>query len=226
MGILANTKLKQALSNGEIQITPEPQHVKPASIDLTVGGEAFVASGDEVLKLAEGKLLALPPGEMALIVTREELKLSSKVVGHFGLRSFFARKGLALLAGPQIDPGFEGTLHVVLCNLSSKEIALSYGEPFCSVEFHELSESVETPYAGFYQNQQGMTPQELIDIRQRRGYTLSEVTNNMQTIAQYMVTLKESVNKLRSRTDKYMIIFISILVVLVIGFIITIFAFS
>ena len=226
MGILTNTKLKEALSNGEIQITPTPQDIQPASIDLTVGDEAFIGSGDEVLKISEGKLLVIPAGEMALIVTKEELKLSLKIVGHVGLRSFFTRKGLALLAGPQIDPGFEGTLHVVLCNLSSKEISLSYGEPFCSVEFDELSESVETPYAGFYQSQKGMTPQELLDIRQRRGYTLSEVTENMQTIAQYMVTLKESVNKLRYRTDKYMIIFIAILAALVIGIIITIFTFS
>ena len=232
MAILANAKLKKALNDGEIRITPAPQDIKPASIDLTVGDEAFIASGDEVLKLSDGKSLVLPAGEMALIITKEELKLSSKIVGHFGLRSFFTRKGLSLLAGPQIDPSFEGKLHVVLCNLSSNEISLSYGEPFCSVEFHELSEHVETPYAGVHQSQKGMTPQEIIDIRQRRGYTLSEVTKNIQIITQdigalieEIIQIKNSVTKLSNRTDKYMIIFISIIVVLVIGIIITIFAY-
>ena len=226
MTILADAKLRDAISKGEIQITPAPKNLEPASVDLTVGDEAFVASGDEIIKLSQGKLLILPAGEMALIVTKEELKLSPKVVGHFGLRSFFTRKGLVLLAGPQIDPGFEGTLHVVLCNLSPTEISLSHGEPFCSVEFHELSESVEQPYGGIYQSQKGITPQEVTDIRQRRGYALSEVIKNMQTIAQDIGILKESVTKLTTRTDKYMMIFVSSLAALVIGILVKMFVFS
>jgi len=160
---------------------------------------------------------------MALIITREELKLGPRIVGHFGLRSYFTRKGLVLLAGPQIDPGFEGTLHVVLCNLSPTEISLSYGEPFCTAEFHELSTAVERPYAGDYQRQKGITPQEVTDIRQRRGYALSDVIKNMQTIAQDIGTLKASVEKLTSRTDKYMLIFVSSLAALVIGVVVKLF---
>ena len=223
MTVLANTKLREAISRGEIQVTPPPQNIEPASIDLTVGDEAFVASGEEITKLSQGKLLILPAGEMALIITREELKLGARIVGHFGLRSYFTRKGLILLAGPQIDPGFEGTLHVVLCNLSPTELSLSYGEPFCTVEFHELSTVVEKPYTGDYQHQKGITPQEVTDIRQRRGYALSEVIKNMQTIAQDIGTLKESVEKLTSRTDKYMLIFVSSLAALVIGILVRLF---
>ena len=232
MTILVDTKLREAISKGEIQVTPPPQNIEPASIDLTVGDEAFVESGDEVLKLSEGKLLVLPAGEMALIVTKEELKLSSKIVGHFGLRSFFTRKGLVLLAGPQIEPGFEGTLHVMLCNLSSEKICLSYGEPLGSVELHELSESVKKPYASIYQSQKGITPQEIIVIHQQRGSALSEVIKNIQIISQdigsltqEIVQTKESVTNLRNRTGKYMTIFIAILIALAIG-IVTIFALS
>ena len=223
MTVLANTKLREAISKGEIQVTPPPQTIEPASIDLTIGDEAFVASGEEITKLSQGKLLILPAGEMALIITREELKLGPRIVGHFGLRSYFTRKGLVLLAGPQIDPGFEGTLHVVLCNLSPTEISLSYGEPFCTAEFHELSTAVERPYAGDYQRQKGITPQEVTDIRQRRGYALSDVIKNMQTIAQDIGTLKASVEKLTSRTDKYMLIFVSSLAALVIGVVVKLF---
>lgn len=226
MTVLSDVGLREAINKGEIQITPPPQDIEPASIDLTVGDQAFVASGNEVIKLSQGKLLVLPAGEMALVITKEELKLSPRIVGHFGLRSFFTRKGLVLLAGPQIDPTFEGNLHVVLCNLSPTEISLSYGEPFCSAEFHELSESVEKPYTGTYQSQKDITPQEINDIRQRRGYALSEVIKNMQTIAQDICTLKEAVTTLTSRTDKYMMIFVSSLAVLVIGIVVKLFAFT
>lgn len=223
MTILSDTKLREAISKGEIQITPPPENIEPASIDLSVGSEAFVASGEEITKLLQGKLLILPAGEMALVITREKLKLGPKIAGHMGLRSYFTRKGLVLLAGPQIDPGFEGTLHVAICNLSPTEISLSYGESFCTVEFHELSIDAQQPYKGDYQKQKGITSQEVADIRQRRGYALSEVIKNMQTIAQDIGSLKESVERLTGRTDKYMLVFVSSFAALAIGVIVKLF---
>lgn len=223
MTVLADTNLREAIRSGEIKITPPVDNIEPASIDLSVGDEAFIASEEQITKLLQGKLLILPAGEMAIVTTREELKLALNIVGHIGLRSYFTRKGIVLLAGPQIDPGFEGNLHVVLCNLSPTEISLSHGEPFCTVEFHKLSTASEKPYSGDYQCQKGITPQEVTDIRQRRGYALSEVIKNMQTIAQDIGTLKESVEKLTSRTDKYMLIFVSSLAALVIGVVVKLF---
>jgi deoxycytidine triphosphate deaminase len=223
MAILSDAGLRAALETGSLQITPLPTNIEGASIDLSVGDEAFAASADEITKLAQGKLLIIPPGEMVLVITREELKLGLKIIGHIGLRSSFTRKGLVLLAGPQIDPGFEGTLHVVLCNLSPTEISLTYGEPFCTIEFHELATEATKSYGGSYQKQKGITSREIADIRQRRGYALSEVIKNMQSIAQDIGTLKNAVEKFTDRTDKYMLIFISSLVALVIGIIVKLF---
>jgi dCTP deaminase len=221
--ILSDTKLQEALKSGEIQINPSPTRIEPASIDLSIGAEAFLASADEVTQLSQGKLLILSAGEMALIITREELKLSPKIVGHMGLRSFFTRKGLVLLAGPQIDPGFEGNLHVVLCNLSPTEISISFGEPFCTVEFHQLLADAAKPYNGSYQKQKGITPQEIQDIRQRRGYSLSEVIKNMQSMAKDIDSLKSTVEKFTGRTDLYMKIFVTTLAALAIGVLIKLF---
>jgi dCTP deaminase len=226
MSILSDVDLRDAIKNSEIQITPHPTSIEPASIDLSIGEEAFAASGDEIIKLSQGKLLIIPPGEMVLIITREELKLGPRIVGHIGLRSYFTRKGLVLLAGPQIDPGFEGTLHIVLCNLSPTELALSYGESFCTVEFHRLSTEVQQQYKGSYQKQRGITPREINDIRERRGYALSEVIKDMQSIARDVSSLKDSVEKLTNRTDKYMAIFVSSLSALVIGIILKLFVFN
>lgn len=223
MSILSDKKLREAMEGGQIVITPPVETVEPASIDLSVGEEAFIASAEEITRLSNGKLLILPAGEMALVITREELSLSKRIVGHMGLRSYFTRKGVVLLAGPQIDPGFRGSLHLVLCNLSPTEISLSYGEPFCTVEFHELSADAQRPYEGTYQGQRGITPQEIADIRQGRGYSLSEVIRNMQTIARDISSLKESVERLTSRTDKYMAIFVTSLGALVIGIILKLF---
>jgi len=225
MPILSDEDLEKVIKSREIQITPSPTKLEPASIDLSVGEEAFAASKDGITKLSQGQLLIIPPGEMVLIVTKEEIKLSHQIAGHIGLRSFFTRKGLVLLAGPQIDPGFEGTLHVVLCNLSPTEIALSYGEPFCTIELHKLEHAAKTGYKGASQKQKGITPREIDDIRQRRGYALSEVIKDMQSIAKDVSALKDSVEKLTTRTDKYMAIFVTTLAALVIGVLLKLFAF-
>lgn len=226
MPILSDVDLRNALTSGDIQIVPPPTKIEPASIDLSVGDEAFAASQDEITRLSQGKLLVIPPGEMVLIITKEDIKLGLRIVGHIGLRSYFTRKGLVLLAGPQIDPGFDGTLHIVLCNLSPTEMVLSYGEPFCTIEFHRLSNDAEQSYTGPYQKQKGITAREIDDIRQRRGYALSEVIKNMQSIARDVSSLKESVERLTNRTDKYMLVFISSLSALVIGILLKLFVFK
>lgn len=217
--LLANKKLKDALDAGDLIIDPKPKELKAASIDLTLGEEAFFASEESIRPLGPGKLLVLPAGEMAIVITREKLQLKPNIVGHIGLRSHFARKGLVLLAGPQIDPGFHGNLHLTLCNLSPTEVALSYGQEFCTVEFHILDIAAEKPYgvrtSDLYQEQAGITPEEIEDIKQRRGYALSEIFKGMQSMAKDVSGLKDSVDKYMRRSDKYFIIFISILAIFV-----------
>ncbi len=141
-----------------------------------------------------------------------------------GLRSEFTRRGLVLLAGPQIDPGFDAYLHIAVCNLSPTELSLSYEEPFLTVEFHELPEPVEHPYSGTYQNQENITPKEIRDIKERRGYALSEVIKNMQRIASDISGLKDAVtkfsdaeSKLSQQVDKQMGIFVKTIIALAIS---------
>ena len=117
-------------------------------------------------------------------------------------------------------------MHICLCNLSPAEIVLSYGESFCTIELHRLSNNAEQPYKGNYQKQKGITSREIDDIRERRGYALSEVIKDMQSIARDVSSLKESVEKLTTRTDKYMLMFVSSLVALVIGIILKLFVFK
>ena len=105
----------------------------------------------------------------------------------------------------------------MLCNLSPTEIALSYGESFCTLELHKLTVDAQKTYSGSYQKQKGITSREIEDIRQRRGYALSEVIKDMQSIARDVSSLKDSVVKLTTRTDKYMLTFVSALSALVIG---------
>jgi deoxycytidine triphosphate deaminase len=218
MPIMTDSDLANALDNGELTITPRPTSFQPASIDLSVGEETFISSQEKITKLSnENLLLNMPPGEMVLVVTRERIELSARIVGHIGLRSSFARQGLVLLAGLQIDPGFKGYLHIVLCNLSPSIISLAYAEPFCTVEFHKLAEDTKKPYIGPYQQQGSITPNEIRDIRKGSGFGLSEAIQNMQVMSRDVASLKDSVEKLIRASSIKETIMITLLATLVCG---------
>ena len=148
----------------------------------------------------------------------ERVQISPRYAGHIGLRSAFARQGLSLLAGPQIDPGFYGRLHIALVNLSPTEISIGYRDPLITIVFHDLGIDVERPYGSRagddYQEQDEITPAEIADIRQHRGYSLSEVIRDMQSISQNVGELRSSVDRYMKRSDLRESIFIGTIVTL------------
>src|SRR4051794_13229173 len=101
---MGDTALRSVIERGEIIIEPAPDasQLKAASIDLRLGPEAFLGSADSVLDLESQRLLVIPPGEMAIVSLFERISIGPQYAAHIGLRSVYARKGLALLAGPQV----------------------------------------------------------------------------------------------------------------------------
>ena len=223
--VMRDAAVRQALDDGGIEIDPRPEHLKAASVDFRLGPEAFLGSGDSVIQLQESRLLAIPPGEMALVTVHEKVSLGDRYAGHIGLRSAFARRGLALLAGPQIDPGFKGRLHLVLVNPSPVEITIAYEEPLITIVFHDLGASVDQPYGSRagdeFHEQDEIRGEEIDDIRQHRGYAMSEVIRDMQSISQNVASLRDSVDGYIRRTDVYLRIFVGAIVALTLGAIAT-----
>ena len=128
-------------------------------------------------------LLTIPAGDFALVKTFEWVRLSPQAAGHIGLRSHYAKRGLDLLAGPQIDPGFEGYLVVGLTNLSPRDITIPYKEQFCTVEFYEFAEPVSQPYRGEYYGQQGISGRDLELLVDAQGMTFGEVIKSLGSLS-------------------------------------------
>lgn len=218
MGILGDQEIKKAVEDGSLVIEPYVEDmVKPASIDLTLGSEAFRASDDDKLFLEEGDVLKIPAAETALVLTRERIEMGSDLAGSIGLRSSFSRRGIDLLAGPQIDPGFRGPLHVFLINLSPSEIIIEFGEPFLTVEIHRLDEPVESPYDGRFQELDHITAEEMRDIREGEGIALSEAVKAMRNIARDVNSMEETVESLSKEMKWQMRFVVALLGALVIG---------
>jgi len=194
---MTDGEILAARESKDIILDPfDPDRLEPASYDIRVGTWAFTSSVKEKLDLSRKGVLIIDAGEFAVLEARERIELSPIVAGQLGLRSEYARRGLLMLSGPQVDPTFRGILVVRLVNLSPKPIALSYEAPFLTVQFFRLNKPVENSYNGPQQGQTGISSRDMQELAETEGLTLGQVIKTLSTLAMEVAELKGSVNRL------------------------------
>ncbi len=196
--LMTDGAIRRALETGELVIENLDEHVlQPASYDMRLGEQAITSSKREKFNPADKGLLIIAAGDFALVTTHEKVSLSPRIAGHIGLRSHYAKKGVVILSGPQIDPGFKGVLVVGLSNLSPRDVVIPYKTPFCTVEFFYLTEPAVKPYVGEYQEQAGILPSDIQNLVEAQGMTFGQVITALQGLSQDVKSLSDSVKTLR-----------------------------
>ena len=139
MAVLADVEIEERIKAGSLVIAPFD--------DRCLSGAGYD------LRLSEG--MAIPAGQNKLVATLERVGLGEDLVGTLHLRSTLARSGvigsLAL-----VDPGFRGQLTVSLFNAGRKHFKMKRRERFLQIVFHRLGVKTARPYAGKYQDSQGI----------------------------------------------------------------------
>ena len=182
--ILTDRQIKEALSAGDIAISPfDEQQVQSASIDLRVGEEGATTKTKRRVNIREHGFLLLEPGDFGVISIFEELWLGPQHVGRIGLRSKYARKGLIATTGPQIDPGYHGRLTLGVTNLTPQSVSIPYKDDILTLEIHRLEEPAQRPYSGPYQDKLGLGPEDLEVIAEGDGMAFSEVLTTLRTLS-------------------------------------------
>src|SRR5437867_4008426 len=167
--------------------------LQPASYDFRVGKQAFASNTDAKIDVENKGLVIIDPGEFAVITTRERVRCGPQIAGQIGLCSPYARDGLLLLSGPQIDPGFNGVLIVRVTNLAPRRITLAYEAPFLTSQFFKLSHPVANPYRGSRQGQTGLGPRDIEDLSNPESPTLGGMVKSLTSLARDVSELKTSV---------------------------------
>ena len=124
-------------------------NIKGASYDLSLGDEYYF---DGKIKKLTGSssFLTIEPYDYAIVSCKESARIPRDIIGKFGLSVSLFCQGIILSNGPQIDPGFNGTLFCLLFNTSNQAVHLKRGMHYATIEFNKLIEPAP-PYEGSYQ---------------------------------------------------------------------------
>jgi dCTP deaminase len=139
MAVLSDVEIEECLKDGQLAITPFDQScLNGAGYDLRVSEDT-----------------AILPGHNQLVATLERVELSENLVGTLHIRSTLARAGvIASLA--LVDPGYRGQLTILLFNSGEKPFSMPGNSSFLQMTMHRLGVKTRHPYAGKYQDSQGI----------------------------------------------------------------------
>jgi hypothetical protein len=166
----------------------------------------------------------LDAGDFALVLTRESIKLPLDIACVIGMRSSLARRGLILLAGLQIDPGFEGHLRFGLYNASPRRITLDYDDELCTIEFRKLAGPVARAAPRIPDLIEGKIPEaDRTYLRALETTSLTDLSRNMQTLTRNVDALAHETKSL-ARQSKWIIggivsIFVAVVAAIITGII-------
>lgn len=216
MSLLTDIEIKEAIERGEISIEnfDKEKCLQPASYDMRVGKRAILSrpvsleefktkvaeEGAKEVDLEKEGSVTIPAGAFCLITTFEKITLSRHHAGHIGIRSYYTRKGLSLLSGLQIDPGFSGVLVLGFCNLSPRSFTIEYQDPVCTIEIHRLSKDVEKPYPAsrFAEQKEGRIPLPDKDyLRTIETMSISDMTKAILMLSQNVSELGTDIRNLK-----------------------------
>ena len=112
-----------------------PARLRPASYQLTLGDEIHIGGRQERIKYSKDNAVVLPPHQVAVVSTRETLRIPRNLVARWNLRVTNIYEGLLWTGGPQVDPGWEGQLFCPIYNLAERPVVLTFGQPLFTIDF-------------------------------------------------------------------------------------------
>lgn len=151
-GGLSHDLLELMISCGMLLERANLKCLNGASYDLLLGDEFYY--GGKIKKLSDSDpFLSIEPYDYAIVSCKETAYMPRDVIAKFGLTVGLFCQGIILSNGPQIDPGFRGTLFCLLFNTSNRTVYLKRGKHYATIEFNKLIEPAK-PYEGKYQGTQ------------------------------------------------------------------------
>jgi deoxycytidine triphosphate deaminase len=119
----------------------EVKNLRPAAYTLRIGSK-FVDSKGRIGQLDEKKktYFKMEPNSIVYVSTLEKLDLPHYIAARFNLRVKWVYKGILLGTGPQVEPGFRGSLSCPLYNLTDRPVNIEYKKDFATIDFERTTD--------------------------------------------------------------------------------------
>ncbi|MEO5354051.1 MAG: dCTP deaminase [Magnetococcus sp. XQGC-1] len=167
---LSDVDIRKMMQAGEIEFSPFPsdecfgsfsvdvrlghafqvfQLTQIPFLDLSDAKGAYSISKNMMreMRIADDELFFLHPGEFALGMTLERIRIGDSLVGWLDGRSSLARVGLMVhITAHSIDPGWDGNITFEFFNAGKLPLAMKAGMRIGAVSFEQLSSPSSRPY--------------------------------------------------------------------------------
>ncbi len=151
-GALSQKMIAGMIDCGVLLRETDPKMINGASYDLRLGDEYYYDG--KIQKMSDKKpFLTIEPYDYAIVSCKETAWIPRDIIAKFGLTVGLFCQGVILSNGPQIDPGFRGTLFCLLFNTSNRAVHLKRGKHYATIEFNKMIGYAE-PYKGKYQGKE------------------------------------------------------------------------
>ncbi len=174
MSFIGKNSLTQLLKNSDVISPFNEERIKNGSYELSLGTQVFQTdSAPRAVKyLKESEKIEIKPGQFALLLTNEYVKIPEDKIAFISIKASIKFKGLVNVSGFHVDPGFEGKLLFSVYNAGPANIVLSNGTSYFPIWFSELDEKQD--YMGQHEKQMKI-PDEPVEALSQGELTSSNV---------------------------------------------------
>ena len=141
--------------------------VKSAAYELGLADQFFRTSDRPAKRrvLQKREQLVIPPGQFALLITVERIRIPPDAIGFISIKAGIKFKGMVNISGFHVDPGFSGRLKFSVYNAGSSPIVLEPGDPTFLLWFASLDRETSDIYKGNHQNQSEITAADVMSLQ-------------------------------------------------------------
>lgn len=167
--VLGTEELLARFRKGEIFVDGswDPGNVRAAAYDLRVAQDLMIVPESDFTRGRRYQRndfrledVILKPGDVAFVSTQEKFCVPWDITGNIGIKFTYARRGVLVLTGLLVDPGFglkrendrwraksDERLHFLLANVGQNEVVVRPGaEKIASVQFLRVGGQVARRY--------------------------------------------------------------------------------
>jgi deoxycytidine triphosphate deaminase len=140
-GILLSNQIHRLCSEAGLLICDgyEEKNLRPASYTLRIGDDYVDSDGNLHRLTKKDDSFVFQKNSIIFVSTKEKLELPYYIIGRFNIRVNWVYDGVLLGTGPQVDPGFSGSLSCPLYNLTNMDLTIRRGQDFATIDFEKTT---------------------------------------------------------------------------------------